>query len=409
MVKGKHVVTVEGINMQELNPVQQAMSDEGATQCGFCTPGFVMSLAGFCLSRKEMSEENARASIDGNICRCTGYKSIERAAIRIAAKMKDRNSTDPLSFAAENAILPGYFREVRSMLLSIESNMDIDLPQITADRNKESHTRILAGGTDLYVQVHEEMEQTTPQVIEDMVGNKISSSDNHIHLAPSVTVTDFFESELIQQIFPNYKRYKKLISSTPIRNMATIAGNFVNASPIGDLTIFLLALNATVELKDRENGSTRCIALDKLYKGYKQLDILPAEFVSDISFAIPSAMSLFHFEKVSKRMHLDIASVNTAIGIQMSNDTVIAARISAGGVSAIPLFLVNASSFLTGKKITEEIIIQLLEKIQLEISPISDARGTADYKRLLLSQLVKAHFIEMFPSIDIKRLLRSHS
>src|SRR5258705_9356009 len=88
----KHIVTIEGINLQDLNPVQQAMADEGATQCGFCTPGFVVSLAGFCLGKKETTKENAIAAVDGNICRCTGYKTIERAAGRIAEFMKERNN-----------------------------------------------------------------------------------------------------------------------------------------------------------------------------------------------------------------------------------------------------------------------------------------------------------------------------
>src|SRR4029453_6380984 len=99
-VEGRHVVTVEGINMPVLNPIQQAMSDEGATQCGFCTPGFVMSLAGFCLSDKEATKENAIASVDGNICRCTGYKSIERAAGKVAEIMKERNGEEASRFVA---------------------------------------------------------------------------------------------------------------------------------------------------------------------------------------------------------------------------------------------------------------------------------------------------------------------
>ena len=110
-VQGKHIVTIEGVNPSsgELNPVQQAMADEGATQCGFCTPGFVMSLAGFCLNDQEATKENAIASVDGNICRCTGYKSIERAAGKVAVLMKERNGEEAAAFVTNNKILPEYF------------------------------------------------------------------------------------------------------------------------------------------------------------------------------------------------------------------------------------------------------------------------------------------------------------
>jgi xanthine dehydrogenase small subunit len=115
--QGKHIVTIEGINFEnQLNPIQQAMADEGATQCGFCTPGFVMSLAGFCLKDKPATEKNAVAAVDGNICRCTGYKSIERAAAKLTALLKDKNG-DPAKFVAEKKILPKYFSTIKNRLL----------------------------------------------------------------------------------------------------------------------------------------------------------------------------------------------------------------------------------------------------------------------------------------------------
>ena len=117
---GKHIVTVEGINFPgELNPVQKAMADEGATQCGFCTPGFVVSLAGFCLSNNEATKENAIAAVDGNICRCTGYKSIERAAGKVADLMKERNGEAAAVFAAKQKILPDYFATIKERLQNL--------------------------------------------------------------------------------------------------------------------------------------------------------------------------------------------------------------------------------------------------------------------------------------------------
>lgn len=382
---GKHIVTVEGINDPGgLNPVQQSMADAGATQCGFCTPGFVMSLAGFCLSDKEPSSKNAIAAIDGNICRCTGYKSIERAATKVA-DLKRSNET----------LLPAYFSTIKEKLQDLQSKTN---GVFTAQENAK---QIVGGGTDLYVQKHDEMTDASIQFVFDNPKlNGIRKEGNKCIIGPSATVTDLKNSAVINEAFPSFQQYAKQVSSTPIRNMATIAGNFINASPIGDFTVFFLALNAEVQL-----SGTRTIPLRKLYKGYKQLDKTPEEYITQISFELPGKNSLFHFEKVSKRTHLDIATVNSAINLKMNDDVIEEASISAGGVSPIPLFLEKTSAFLKGKKISEELIYQVIETAQTEISPISDARGTAEYKRLLLSQLIKAHFISLFPQLEVSKLL----
>ncbi|HEX8462921.1 MAG TPA: FAD binding domain-containing protein, partial [Segetibacter sp.] len=397
-VDGKHVVTIEGINMGELNPVQQAMTDCSATQCGFCTPGFVVSLAGFCLSKKEATKQNAIASIDGNICRCTGYKSIERAAAMVAKMLEEKGTEEPAAFVTRKDILPAYFAGIKDRLkrLPLPSNGPF-LPQNT-------NAAFVGGGTDLYVQKHDEMKYADIHfTTANSVKKEISKVGNRCIIGPSVTVTDLQESPIFRQYFPRFDEQVKLISSTPIRNMATIAGNFINASPIGDFTIFFLALNATIVLS---NGETiRELPLRKLYKGYKLLDKTIDEFVERIWFELPDKNSLFNFEKVSKRTNLDIASVNTAIHIKTENNVIIEASISAGGVSPIPLYLEKASGFLQGKILSEELIIEATEVAQTEISPISDARGTAEYKRLLLNQLIKAHFIVLFPEIEVVKLL----
>lgn len=208
-------------------------------------------------------------------------------------------------------------------------------------------------------------------------------------MGASVTVSDMKQSSIINEAIPEFEKYVKLVSSTPIRNMATIAGNFVNASPIGDFTIFFLALDAQLVLV---NGTTkRQVPLRKFYKGYKQLDKEASEHIEEISFELPGPSSYFHFEKVSKRTHLDIASVNTTVNITFSNGIIADAALSAGGVAPIPLFLEKTSAFLIGKKIAEETITRAIEIMQTEISPISDTRGTKEYKRLLLEQLIRIH------------------
>jgi xanthine dehydrogenase small subunit len=397
---GKHVVTVEGINFAGLNPIQQAMADEGATQCGFCTPGFVMSLAGLCLSRHTPSNEHAIAAIDGNICRCTGYKSIERAAAKVVGLLKERKDGDPVLFAADQEILPRYFSSIKDRLLALKNEHPHNNPD-------EFATRLVGGGTDLYVQQHEAMVHSNIHFLFDQpLLNGIRKEGSKCVIGSSATITDMKTSPVIRNIFPSFDKYAWLVSSTPIRNMATIAGNFINASPIGDFTIFFLALDAQLVLSDGKKQRT--IPLRSLYKGYKQLDKQPDERVESIWFEIPGADTTFHFEKVSKRTNLDIASVNSAILIKTKGDMIIEGSISAGGVGPVPMYLRKASAFIAGKKIDDEMIQSLIEIAESEVSPISDARGSAEYKKLLLRQLIKAHFLELFEKyLDIDRLIKS--
>lgn len=385
---GKHIVSIEGINVTGLNAMQQAFADEGATQCGFCTPGFIVSLAGFCVSNDEPVYENAIHAMNGNICRCTGYKSIERAAAVVNKLMEKRKMNDPILFAVENNMIPAYFLSVKEKLLALQKDR-IKNAVIASPIKK-----LLGGGTDLYVQQHETMVEEDIHFLFDHHSlNGIQQNGNECWLGASVTAADIARSPVFKNHFPLLKQYIKLISSTQIRNMATIAGNICNASPIGDFTIFFLALDAQLLLS---NGTTsRMLPLRQFYKGYKIINKDAEEHVEKIIFQLPAAGSFFNFEKVSKRTHLDIASVNTAIYLQMSGDIIAEAGLSAGGVGPIPAYLTLSSEFLTGKKITEQIIADLLPIIQSEVSPISDARGTAEYKSLLLQQLVKAHFINL--------------
>ena len=400
--QGKHIVTIEGINQPgQLNPVQQAMADEGATQCGFCTPGFVVSLAGFCLSDKESTPQNAIAAVDGNICRCTGYKSIERAASRVARLVKERNDKEPAVFAAQQNILPAWFADIKNKLAALQ---DSESSGLNGLRTNDSGLITTAGGTDLYVQKHDEMTDAEIRfVFNDPVLKGITKKDNQCMIGPSATVSDLKNSAVINEAFPAFQQYAKLVSSTPIRNMATIAGNFINASPIGDFTIFFLALDAQLVLSDGE--SQRELPLRKLYKGYKQLEKRPGEIIRQIRFELPGSTTLFHFEKVSKRTWLDIASVNSAIKIEKDGDTILSANISAGGVGPIPILLRLTNDFLKGKSVSANLITDAIEMAQTEISPISDTRGSAAYKRFLLGQLIKAHFLTAIPGMEMDSLL----
>jgi xanthine dehydrogenase small subunit len=389
---GKHIVTVEGTNLQGLNFIQQSFAEEGATQCGFCTPGFMVSLAGYVLSGKDATPAAAIDAVNGNICRCTGYKSIERATSRIAGKLSERGQQDTLAFAVEQGMLPEYFLHIKERL------QQLNQPPPGATRPEGLQRKYLGGGTDLYVQQHDTMHHEEIDFLFDKSELQgVYQSGTRCYIGAAATVTDLAESAVMQMYFPGMNDYVKLVSSTPIRNMATIAGNLVNASPIGDFTIFLLALNAQLLL--REDEHTRELPLNGFYKGYKKLAKSHDEIIEKISFELPDKNTRFNFEKICKRTHLDIASVNSAMSVRMEGDIIKYAHLSAGGVGPVPAYLQQASAFLAGKEMHPETVDKLVHTALEEVSPITDARGTADYKRFLLGQLIRAHCLRLFPAL----------
>ncbi len=391
---GKHIVSIEGFNMEELTPVQQAMVDSYGTQCGFCTPGFVVSLSGYLLSNKTLTKEGIIAAIDGNICRCTGYKSIERAAGLVLEKVKKDLPVVDIEGLVKSKFIPAYFMDISSRLK--------DLEQATPQNGNAIR---LGGGTDLYVQKPVEMyESDHVAVYDNSAMNQIEIADGFCSFGAAVTMGDLYRSELFNQALPDSDYIFKLLSSTQIRNMATIGGNLVNASPIGDFTILLLALDSEITLE--KNGNGRSVSLKEFYKGYKKMDMQEGEVLTKIKFKIPGAKNHFHFEKVSQRKYFDIASVNLAGNLTIEEDKITTAHMAVGGVGPVPMYLQKTCSFLEGKKLAEDTIDSAIEVLNNEITPISDARGSADYKRLLARQLFIAQFLEVNPGLfNLKKLI----
>ncbi|MFT5645900.1 MAG: xanthine dehydrogenase small subunit [Aureispira sp.] len=389
--QSKHIVTVEGVNIIGLNKIQEAMIKEGGTQCGFCTPGFIVSLCGFALSKGAKSQKEGVLAIAGNICRCTGYKSIERALEHVVKGLKGLDSNNCLNWLIEHDFLPKYFSGIHARLENYELK-DVDL--FSSKQNV-----FVGGGTDLYVQRPDEMHPATiihTAQRQDLKG--IWKASGQCHIGASTSTEALKQSALIQNLSPNSDHFFNLISSLQIRNMATVAGNLVNASPIGDLAVFLLALNSNIVLND--NGALREIPLRDFFQGYKTLDKTETEFVQEVNFDLPRAKHYFNFEKVCKRTYLDIASVNTAISIECNNQgKVTKAGFAAGGVAPVPKYLAKTSAFLLEKQINQALLEESLEIAQQEVSPISDVRGSVEYKRLLLRQLMKAHYQVLFPDL----------
>lgn len=393
---GKHIVTVEGINLpKELNTVQKAMTDNFATQCGFCTPGFIVSMTGFALENNQGATCND--AISGNICRCTGYKSIEKAGFEIEAKLQQKDDTHQIAWLIAEGFIPNYFETIPDKLKQLNTQHS---------KIKPSNGAIVANGTDLYVRHADRMAEENIELLADKEELKgIFFSEGICTLGANTTVTDIVENKKLQFLFPNIRAYMKLVSSEPIRNMGTIGGNFVNASPIGDMSIFFLGLNSTLTIL-KADGTERQIPFQAFHQDYKVYDLQEGEILKAISFNVLQTDDAFNFEKVSKRTHLDIASVNTAGRLSVKDNTVKDAHFSAGGVAAIPKYLYKTSEFLVGKTISAETVKKAEAVLQSEISPISDVRGTSEYKRLLARQLFFAHFTVLFPShIELNELI----
>jgi xanthine dehydrogenase small subunit len=382
---GKHIVSIEGINIpKSLTFPQQAMADNYATQCGFCTPGFVVSMTGFALQQNNTSTCND--AISGNICRCTGYKSIEKAGFEIEDKLTHKDQNHQIDWLISNAFIPNYFKEIPNKLKAIP-------------KQKLSTKGIkVANGTDLFVRFADQMATKEMHLLfHNTALDGINFKEKTCIIGANTTVTQMAENRKLNTLFPKLQQFLKLISSEQIRNMGTLGGNFVNASPIGDMSIFFLALNATITIIDSEEKE-REIPFQQFHIDYKKYDLKTNEIIKSISFPIQTKNTHFNFEKVCKRTHLDIASVNAAARITFQNNLIIDAHFSLGGVAAVPKYLTKTNGFILGKELTVATIKAAEEVLQSEISPISDVRGTIAYKRLLARQLFFAHFITLFPT-----------
>ena len=391
-VNYSHVITVEGLNIDGFTAIQQKFIDEGASQCGFCTPGFIVAFTSYLLGSENYNLTDAIDALGGNICRCTGYMSIKRSVEKIIKYVKD-NWNDALS-KTENLvllkILPEYFNTLHKLILEIEPTEEKNIS--TYDYNK-----IVSGGTDLFVQSADELLNDEIAFGNNYKNNKIEELEVEIVIGGQVTFEQFNQSDIINKYFPEINKYMFLIASLPIRNSATIAGNLVNASPIGDMTIFLLGLDSRIVLVNKL-GSRR-INLKDFYLGYKKLDKSKDEIVKEIRFNKATDGFYFNFEKVSKRVNLDIASVNSSISLKLDGNKIVNGHLAFGGVSPVPIYLTKTSEMMNESEVNAELLDTLILSAQKEISPISDIRGSEEYKRLLVSQMIKKHFLKLFPEV----------
>jgi len=385
LVDHQHIVSIEGLNGESLNRVQQALVDQNAIQCGFCTPGLVMAITAFLLSSAESSNALALKAVSGNLCRCTGYAGIKRALKQICKQFDLGLSPadERIAYLIKHHVLPHYFATIPQRLELLPAS----------SHTKDPLAIKVAGGTDLFVQQAEQLAQQPLNFITHQ--DNIRIDDQQCVISAATTIEALRLSSSLHELLPRLAEDFKLICSASIRQRATLGGNLVNASPIGDLSVFFLALNADLNISSA--SGQRKIALRNFFQAYKQVDLKVDEIISSLEFEYSKAPILMSYEKVSKRMHLDIASVNTAMSLCVEENAFRQIHISVGGVAAIPLYLHKTCALLQGETITVTILQQGLELAQTETSPLADTRGSVEYKRLLLRQLLIAHWLKLLP------------
>ncbi len=379
-VQGRHLVTIEGLNQAALSPVQKALVEEGATQCGFCTPGIVVSATAALLDARWGSKKLDQA-LFGNICRCTGYASIKRAVGRLDIPQGD--AATRLNALIDTGVIPRYFEEITEMLQTVTQ----DPPAL------DHRGWYIGGGTDLMVQRPDDIAAGPVHFLPEPHASSIREKDGVLTISGGTTFDAFSNAPAVTRICPEIASWMTHVASFQVRNVATVAGNLANASPIGDLSILLLALDATLVIGG-DTGKRRR-RLQSFFRGYKDIDLKNGETIDQICIDAAPPDSV-NFERVAKRAHMDIASVNTACAIWHRDGHIEKMRLSAGGVAPIPRFLEQTSALAAGRPIGWQTALEIGAAARREVTPISDVRGSAEYKARLLERLVLAHFHTLF-------------
>jgi xanthine dehydrogenase small subunit len=390
-VDGKLLVTVEGLaEADALHPVQDAMVACDGSQCGFCTPGFVMSLFAFQQGGEPAGDEAIHEALAGNLCRCTGYRPIVAAARQVAGA-PDRK------FAAQAPALQSGLAALPHDDLDIEQPdgrffAPTSLDRLLALRAAHPDARLLAGGTDLALLVTKEYRALDTVIAVTRVPQltRIVLSDTHLTLGAAATYTDALPQ--FERFWPSLALMVKRLGSRQIRNAGTVGGNIANASPIGDMPPALIALGATITLCSAE--TTRALPLEDFFLDYRKTALRPDEIVESIHIPLPRPDLLFRTDKIAKRWDQDISAVCGAYALTIADGRVAAARLAFGGMAATPKRATQAERALIGKPWSEATIEQAVAALDADFAPLSDWRASADYRRRVAGNLLRRLWLE---------------
>jgi len=396
---GKALFTVEYLRQlshnNKLHPLQQAMVDHHASQCGFCTPGFVMSLWNVYLKHsqdKPPDEAEVRDALSGNLCRCTGYRPILAAA----GAMMDYPPAEFKRQAIERELAK--LQHDQSLHYSHQGKHFFaprNLQELTRLRARYPDATLLAGATDIGLWINKLTVEIADIIYLGEVDalRQIEHSKHSIRIGAGASLNDAFAA--VARHYPALKQQWQRFASTPIRNIGTLGGNVANGSPIGDSMPWLIALSAQVSII-RSEGQ-RQIPLESLYTGYMQKDLTADEIIEAIEIPLPHRGQLFRSYKLAKRNDSDISAVSAAFNLTIQNDHIIAARVAYGGMAATPARAHRCERTLCDKPWTEDTVKAAMQALQDDFTPMNDMRASADYRQRTAQNLLYRFYLETRP------------
>ncbi len=383
-LNGADVLTVEGLASGDgLDPVQAAMADGDGTQCGYCTPGFVMALYALRRGGEEVDPETVHDALAGNLCRCTGYRPIVDAAVKACGEAGpggpgEHTPAHPPAEAAAQATKR--YEAGGQAFLS-----PVSLAEMAEALAANPDALILAGGTDLGLLASKERRKLPMVIHTGRVAELLEIRDeaDGLEFGAAVTYTDALP--LIERDYPSFGTLIRRIGSRQIRNMGTIGGNIGNASPIGDTLPCLIALDATLSLHSRDGE--RQMPIEDFFLDYRKTDLGPGEFIRSVRIPKPRDGEAFRTYKVSKRYDQDIASVIGAYRVAVAGGSVREARIAYGGMAATPKRARACEAALTGSAWREDALMEAARAIDEDFQPLSDHRASAAYRSMVARNL----------------------
>lgn len=396
-LEGTHVVSVEGLGGEESpSAVQAAMVDCHGSQCGFCTPGFVVAMTGLLEDRDELNETSMRCGLTGNLCRCTGYTSIIEAGAKVDVERHERMAK---KYPADAMISEFSQRRREPVEVAAEWNSvrhacasPGDLPGALAFLKEHPNATIVAGATDIGVRINKTT--NVPMAILDL--NRVAELE-HVAVEGSELVAGARASwtaleRVCEARAPEFHKIVRVFGAPQIRHVGTIGGNIANASPIADSLPFLFVMDAVLELQSADG--TRSVPITKFYQGYKKFDLRPGELIARVRVPLVSDGELLRLYKVSRRRDLDISTFTAGVRMRLDGETITEIAIAFGGVGPTVIRARKTEEFLRGRTLDEATMQQAGEVAVSEITPISDVRGAADYRYQLTRNVLVRFYHE---------------
>ena len=392
-LQGKQLILVEDLISKDgsLHPVQEAMVNYHGSQCGFCTPGFVMALFAMFKQNSKFKDDIIRDSIAGNLCRCTGYQPI----IKAAKSLKNKKKFDQFSHNQKTTIK--LLKKINKISIAIKTNgKKYFAPRYVSELKKLLKKNIdadlLSGGTDLSLRVTKERQDINSIIYMNSIIdlNFIKNNDQYIEVGASTPLIDL--EIYIKKYYPDFTKILKRYGSPQIRNVGTVAGNIATASPIGDCLPLLLSLNAQVILKDFKK--TKTLNLDSFFINYRKTKLKKGQFIYSVIIPL-FKKNKFKAYKVSKRFDDDISSVCAAFNIEIVKNKIQSVRIAYGGMAAIPKRANLCEKILLNSLINDETISKAKKALEKDFRPISDMRASGVYRMEIAKNLLEKCCIEI--------------